>query len=76
MHYLKGAFVGPTDSMIVAPAAVRSYPHEEQHPTTEATMTNTNGTPGDSLPYGLGVDSNTIMIGTSSAAPETVQVTT
>jgi hypothetical protein len=70
MYYLKRPFLDPSDSMLVfGPAAVRNYPNQEQQPTTEARMTNTNTgtTKGNSIPFGWGVDSNTsIMIGTSS----------
>jgi Leucine-rich repeat (LRR) protein len=72
MHYLKGAFVGPTDSMILAPAAIRTAPHEHQQPTTKATVTNTNSAPGDSFPYGMGADSYSPTPGPDSN--ETVQV--
>jgi hypothetical protein len=88
MHYLKGPAVGPTDSMLVEHGAVRlrNSPRDDQRPTTEATHTtntNTGTTQRDSIPWDVDsrwdVDSNTIMIGTSSPTPgpennETVQV--
>jgi hypothetical protein len=81
--HAKGAAVGPTDSMVTAAAVpVRNPPLEEPLPASETTVihTNTGTTQGNSIPTSWCVDSNTIVIGTSSPTPGTgnsgtVQVT-